>query len=730
MLTALQRTPMTTTSGAADTNQALTPLRWVVAAFVGLCLVYLAATPPLEASDELWHFGMVQHIATTGQLPVQTPGVTTAWQQEGSQPPLYYLIGALIALPFDRSDFDAVRAPNPHVKAGVPGDTDNKNLVLRDAYPVAPQGTALAVYAVRLFSTACAAVTIVAVYRTARLLAPKSPQVAAAAAGMTAFNPMFVFISASVNNDNLVTALNALLIWQMLDMLAQGRVTMRRGLPLALLFACASLTKLSALALAPFLGFAIFWVCCQRRAWGELARLALLIAVVWAVVAGWWYLRNLALYGELLGTTTMVAVAGAREMPFSAQTLFDEYEGFRISYWGLFGAVNILAPQPFYWVMDGITVLSLIGLAAGFVWASAQERLEQSWLGGIILTGFVAVAAWTAQTYASQGRLLFPFIAASSPIMALGLWTLLRRAGELVVLGMAAAALMLPFFVIAPAYAPPAPMTAITPTTRPVFAQFDDIRLIGYQAELRRYVPGDTIAITLYWQPQAASARDLSLYLHVVDSAGNVLGRVDTYPGGGRLRTTTWGACMIYPDSYQVRLEIAPAEPTRLRMQVGWWHPPTQDGVAAVDASGAALSSVMLDIGAVYRAPTLPSDAEPVNAVLFGDTFALTGYQLTGDRLTLIWQARTASVDEYVVFAQVVDEGGHLVGQGDAPPAMPTQFMQPGDTFVTTHDLHYPQQPAPGTHTLIVGWYRPSDFARLPLPFPDNAYPLLTIDLP
>jgi len=44
-----------------------------------------------------------------------------------------------------------------------------------------------------------------------------------------------------------------------------------------------------------------------------------------------------------------------------------------------------------------------------------------------VLGGIVGVITWTAQTYASQGRLLFPYIAAISTLLALGLDELFGR---------------------------------------------------------------------------------------------------------------------------------------------------------------------------------------------------------------------------------------------------------------------------------------------------------------
>ncbi|HEX9076146.1 MAG TPA: hypothetical protein VF932_10225, partial [Anaerolineae bacterium] len=62
--------------------------------FVLLATIYSVATPIFEAGDEIWHFPFVQHLATGLSLPVQDPAVKTLWEQEGGQPPLYYVLGA------------------------------------------------------------------------------------------------------------------------------------------------------------------------------------------------------------------------------------------------------------------------------------------------------------------------------------------------------------------------------------------------------------------------------------------------------------------------------------------------------------------------------------------------------------------------------------------------------------------------------------------------------------
>ena len=55
---------------------------WLIAAaFMLLASTYSVVTPVFEASDEISHYPVIQHIATTGALPVQNPEVETLWEQ-------------------------------------------------------------------------------------------------------------------------------------------------------------------------------------------------------------------------------------------------------------------------------------------------------------------------------------------------------------------------------------------------------------------------------------------------------------------------------------------------------------------------------------------------------------------------------------------------------------------------------------------------------------------------
>ena len=73
----------------------MTENRWltlILVLFFLLGIVYALLTPVFEASDEVWHYPMIRHLADGNSLPVQVmdPAQAGPWKQEASQPPLYY----------------------------------------------------------------------------------------------------------------------------------------------------------------------------------------------------------------------------------------------------------------------------------------------------------------------------------------------------------------------------------------------------------------------------------------------------------------------------------------------------------------------------------------------------------------------------------------------------------------------------------------------------------------
>ncbi|MBK7216384.1 MAG: glycosyltransferase family 39 protein [Candidatus Promineofilum sp.] len=240
-------------------------LALILALFVLLGFSYALITPAFEASDELWHYPMVRHLADGNPLPVQVfdPALAGPWNQEASQPPLYYALAAALTFWIDTADMEQVRWLNPHVDNGVITPDGNINLAIHAPAADPWAGTLLAIRVIRLFSVLLGAATVYLTYRIAAEVAPGRPEVALLAAALNAFLPMFLFISGAVNNDNLAVPLASLALLLMIRIVtkrAGGYTPVRwtEWAAVGVVLGLAALTKEGTLGLFPLaLGTAV-----------------------------------------------------------------------------------------------------------------------------------------------------------------------------------------------------------------------------------------------------------------------------------------------------------------------------------------------------------------------------------------------------------------------------------------------------------------------------------------
>jgi hypothetical protein len=765
------------------------PEHLVVAAFVVLSLLYSVAMPIFEASDELSHFPVVKYISDGLGLPVQRPGVKTAWEQEGSQPPLYYLLVSPIARWIDTSDMAERLHYNPHAQPGDPYLHANRNLVVHsDAEDVPWQGTTLAVHLIRFASIAMGVATVIVIGALLREIAPERPDLAAGAMAIAAFTPMFVFITASVNNDNLVILLSTIalvLTAQILNERIRGsraaeagkRRWLIRRAALAMIIGLAALSKVSGLTLLAPAAIALSIVHLPKREWARWVGSGLMLVAGVVLIAGWWYARNYELYGEWFGIETMADVAGRRSM--TLLQLIPEFEGFKIAYWALFGAVNILTLPLAYVFYDALTVLATVGvvLYARRVWREGDRSRLWPWLvlAVYVLTVFVGVVRWTSMTPASQGRLLFPAIGAISALIWLGWDAFAERVTTRIPHGLHGStvglvlkpcvpivmfliALRAPFADIVPTYvAPhyidgselPADMQALNVT-------FDDrMRLLGV-VPLRQVDSNGQLRVTLYWQCLVPMQDNYSVSISVKGRGLAEIGKIDAYPHRGLLATSDCPAGAIFADDYRIPLDPDAQRPALVRAHVNLIDWSRRRWATLADGAGNPIPALIFDASALPSQVAWPAkpalnevkgSGKPAvsSRITFGDVIQLDGYELDAAAsaskqvaLDLHWSALQRPSEDYTVFVHLLDSQGRMITQWDSQPLngdYPTSWWQPGETVLDTRILPLPDDLPAGTYRLALGLYRSVDGARLPVrdagqnPMPDDRV-LIGMSLP
>lgn len=722
----------------------------VLALYLVLGVIYSVVTPIFEASDELWHYPFIEHLADGNGLPVQRADSVGPWRQEGSQPPLYYALGAALTFWIDTDDMDAVRRLNPHVDMGVITADRNVNMAIHGPAERWPyRGTVLAVHIVRWASVLMGAVTVVAGYLLARTIWPADQPLAVGAAALTAFNAMFLFVTASVNNDALVITLSAVALWRIVAAVARPP-SRREWAFLGLILGLNAITKASGLAMLPLAGLAVALTTVlgptsRPRSWLAFLTAGALVGIPALLVAQWWYWRNWQLYGDPLGLNAFVAIVGARNPVPSLRQLAAEWKGFVMAYWGFFGGVNVPAPDWVYATLSAIGAIGLVG-APLYVWQEWRRGrlgpVRGLQVGLIVLwplAVFVALIRWTLMTIASQGRLMFPALTALSLLMAMGLSALLRwrpvpqawRRAPLAagVAAMLAVAALLPWITIRPAYAHPPLLGAVEPSdleaqgATPLAVTFgeagdaegDRMELLGYRVEPAVVAPGEPVTVTLYWRAPGPMEHDWSVFVHLLGANDIIIGQRDMYPGQGTYPTTLWAPGDAIADTYVVPVSPTTLTPTEAEIEVGLYRLDTGERLFVQDA-GDAPPRDSLRLGRITLPERVVDGIPNPTRLTLGGEAALIGYSL--DRtaaapgetfhLTLYWEALADLDTNYSVFTHVLGEQQRLWAQDDGWPLdgdAPTATWRRGQRIVDPYELTVAADAPPGVYELEVGMY-------------------------
>ncbi len=727
----------------------------ILSLFIVLGSIYSIVTPIMEASDELWHYPMVKYLADHRSLPYQDPAVETPWRQEGSQAPLYYALSALLTFWIDTSDLALARYPNPHADNGIITQDGNINLMIHglvDRWPW--HGTTLAIHIIRFFSVLLGVGTVYLTYRLVLEIWPERSELALAAAAITAFNPMFCFISGSVNNDTLAMLLCALGIWLLVRLVGrhgevsapERRVWLRDMTVLGLVLGAAVLTKSQAMGLLPLTALAVSWVAWRRRSWWHFWWGGVITAGLVMLISGWWFVRNALLYdGDWMGIERFIVILGYRSPPATLRQLWGERQGFMMAYWGLFGGVNVPMPGWIYRFLNGAVIVAAAGLvfkgtryvirsATGLKPVTSSAQLVLLFLWPLIVVALWAV--WALRTWSSQGRLVFGAMSAWSAWLALGLsawleWGHLRRwAGVLPgMLGalMLTVAAWAPWGVIAPAYRPPLGPSGAE--TRPEYVLNAEIgglvRLLGYDIENTSAQPGDAFRFTLYWEALQPTDRDWSIFCHIFDlDLGLPVATRDRFPGQGLLATSRLTPGTRWADRYVVILPQTTFAPAAAAIEVGLYDRLSGERLPVTLVSGEG--KVVGDRLRFQSLMILPRPGDLPNPVWinFEDRLALVGWMLARRTATaggtfelmLYWECLSPMSRSYTVSAQVLDAGGRKVAQWDSRPGdSDTRQWHPGERVVDRRILPVSPDAPPGGYDLYLMLYDDQTMQRMRL---------------
>ena len=750
----------------------------ILTLFITLATIYSVVNPLFESPDEVWHYEYVRWLVEGNGLAHPDDVGHAPWHQEGSQPPLYYIAAAALTsfIPTDNAA-DVIRY-NPHAAIGQPDAFGNKNMMAHGAADGWPwRGVTLAAHVARFFSIFLGALTVLATYGIAHTILSthgithsgllERRAVAVAAASIVAFNPQFLFLSAAVNNDNLVTAVSALGMWMCVSMIANRRgmnyhapmkasPTTGQLILLGLLVGIAALSKLSGLAVAGLAGLTLMILAWSGknqlgRSLTDLIRWGVIVGIVAFIVAGWWYMRNWLLFGDPLALQAMFDILPRRANPPTLDELIARAEGVWRSLWAVFGWFNVVVDERLYLFYSA---LSIVGIT-GFLFGGIRQVVTRDRPQGInpqssivnrqllllliwITVIFLSLLRWAQMRY-PQGRLLFPAISAAAVVLGIGLMNWLparwQRVGAWCVASMMfVIAATTPWVWINPVYAAvTTPANDIVPPNLTAVDFGEQVRLVGYDIAKDEARPGDTLDVALYWEAIQPMTTDYSVFVHLTDNYDILQAQRDSYPVLGNLPTREWQPGDLIVDHHRVRIPETAPTPARMRVDVGLYNFVTEERLFVatenIDSEGQTDRWTIGNIALLAPAGdgTLPNSI----FVNFDDQIALVGYDFDryvmqpGETLTLTlwWEALATPKMNYKVFTHLILPPEATWAQMDSDPRRgesPTSTWQPGQRIADEYTLTLPETAPPGTYFVEIGFYDPDTYSRLRVNFSDK----------
>jgi hypothetical protein len=728
-------------------------LRYQDGLFIIILLLYTASTlqimfrlPAFASPNEALHYEHVALIRTTGRLP-DLHSSTRA--DERHQPPLYYGLAALLALPFPDPPLDTELPGNPHFLSTRLGN-------LHPIVPVAPQALP-ALYAARLVSMIFGMMAVVGVYVGAARILPR--EVALLIVSLMAFQPMFLFLSGIASNDLAVTAFAALAVTWLLVFIVEDAPP-RRYWVLGLLLGCAMLTKANAIflfGLPPIMAL-LLWL--KSRDWRRPLQSVAWTMAVASPIWGVWLLINFLRNEDLLGVSRSVSVRSILSVPPADLLLLQPYLGLILrSFWFDWSSGETgFAPTWFYWASAATILFSMTGwlryrsfprlavlapqlLIIHLIWTAAMvlvylltRTLPIHFLGGVI----------------PEGRLLTPIVPGLAWLTACGWlcwWGERQRPWVGNVSAFAAPLLGLFFaFVWLPQHYPQAQrLTSIDHEHARVLEapiRYGDALLLRGVA-IPPFIVDKTADVTLYWEALDQIQQNLSVSVQLLipsEPAWTVSDQQHSFPGAGLSPTTTWQEGVIYADPYRLLPDDQINGPTRAKL--GVWvlkdasnhRQPLQSTQSDQSLDPPIIADVVIRPPSPLSPPAEHLLEAPIN---YGDVMELIAVEwrpvdlpeLTASKLVLWWRFLTQPALDYTIFTHLVDVNGVILEQSDTPPnrgLSPTSLMEMGDVV---RDEHIFIQPTPEGSAILIGAYDSTRLARLPAfhgnsTLPDGAFRL------
>lgn len=359
----------------------------------------ITINPPFEAPDENHHLDYINYFSTNLSIPNQSNEKTRV-EGEGHQNPLYYILtGAFVRLVGDNDKIDFLLIPNEkHIWNG---GTEWKTTLFNHSQLLISNNDEILFHILRGFSAVFSVITLSFLFKTT-LLFTKDLRVSLITVLLISTLPQFVFISSVVNNDSLVIMFITMSFYFLLKYLKKRRE--KNYLYIAVwIFSMAFYTKLYSVGMI-FIFFLFLLIDeKEQKLSKEYIKQAVLVALAIIILISPWLIRNLVIYGSVLGNHSFIY---GRRIIFdlNISEIFSQIAFWGTSFIGRFGWGNITLHFLHYALYLILFLIAFYGLM--FRIRKANIYVFISIIGVFIV--FMQIIYYGTIDLQFQGRYLFP----------------------------------------------------------------------------------------------------------------------------------------------------------------------------------------------------------------------------------------------------------------------------------------------------------------------------------
>jgi hypothetical protein len=135
----------------------------------------------------------------------------------------------------------------------------------------------------------------------------------------------------------------------------------------------------------------------------------------------------------------------------------------------------------------------------------------------------------------------------------------------------------------------PNPWPEAQPAHQAIVNFADTIRLVGYDLSTE----DEGIMLTLYWEPVSAPPEDYTLFIHLLDADGNLVGQADRPPTAGAYPTRWWVPGEHISDQHTMEATSGAS-----RLKLGLYSPQSGQRLPVIDSSLPIQDNgVMIELG-------------------------------------------------------------------------------------------------------------------------------------